>query len=182
MVVVDGEKWREVRSWHIEGWTAWMEDDDGNRIWDGFDNIPDYFITIKGRVPKNMSGQGADTFELWPVKHKGTYRFSGRRRYHYDDNTKGYYYSVKRYTYWDGRLHSHTRYYGTDREIDYLEKRMYHTSRHHAEFVEHGKTISEHYYARPFATRWGHPDAIPDSRFVNARYRFHHGRKHPNNW
>jgi len=163
MVVVDGEKWREVRSWHIEGWTAWMEDDDGNPLWDGFDNIPDYFITIKGRVPKNMSGQGADTFELWPVKHKGTYRFSGRRRYHYDDNTKGYYYSVKRYTYWDGRLHSHTRYYGTDREIDYLEKR-------------------EHYYARPFATRWGHPDAIPDSRFVNARYRFHHGRKHPNNW
>ena len=141
MVVYDGEKWRMVRSRNIEG--SWKErkDDDGNRIWDGLENIPNYFVTINGRVPKNMSGTGADTFELWPVKHNGNYRFSGRCRYHYD-NSKGYYYSVKRYTYWDGRLHSHTRYYTTDQAIDYLEKRMYHTSRHHAEFLEHGKTHS----------------------------------------
>ena len=181
MVVKDGQKWRMVRSRNIKGWTAWMKDDDGNRIWEGYDNIPNYFITINGRVPKNMSGKGAENFELWPVKHNGNYRWTSRSRYHYP-NSYGYYYSVKEYTYWDGYLHSHTRYYTTDQAIDYLEKRMYHTSRHHAEFVEHGKTISEHYYARPFATRWGHPDAIPDSRFVNARYRFHHGRKHPNHW
>jgi hypothetical protein len=178
MVVYDGEKWRMVRSRNIEG--SWKErkDDDGNRIWDGLENIPNYFVTINGRVPKNMSGTGADTFELWPVKHNGNYRFSGRCRYHYD-NSKGYYYSVKRYTYWDGRLHSHTRYYTTDQAINYLENRMYHTSRHHAEYLEHGKTLNQHNnYARPFFV----PD---DRRFVNARYRFYHpkhGRKHPNNW
>ena len=56
MVVYDGEKWRMVRSRNIEGWWKERKDDDGNRIWDGIENIPSYFVTINGRVPKNLSG------------------------------------------------------------------------------------------------------------------------------
>ena len=156
MVVKDGQRWRMVRSWNIEGWTAWMEDDDGNRIWDGFDNIPDYFITIKGRVPKNMSGEGADTFELWPVKHHGNYRYTGRRYYDYT-NSYGYYYSIKEYTYWDGILHSHTKYYHTDRQIEYLEKRM------KAVAEAHHNPDADSYYSPPFYV-------ADDERFVKARY------------
>ena len=174
MVVKDGERWRRVNSRKIRGhWGGFSDAPEGEKL----ENQPDIFITIDGRVPKNMSGEGTEKFELWPVKHHGNYRYTGRRYYDYT-NSYGYYYSVKQYTYWDGYLHSHTRYYTTDQAIDYLEKCMYHTSRHHAEYLEHGKTIAHHYHARPFF--------VPnDERFVKARYRFYHpkhGRKHPNNW
>ena len=163
MVIKDGQKWRMVRSWNIKGWTAWMKDDKGNRIWEGFDNIPDYFITINGRVPKNMSGKGADTFELWPVKHHGRYRYSGMTYYDYK-NSHGYYYSVKEYTYWDGYLHSRTHYYWKDAQIEYIEKRMNASAQAHAEYKENGEYKESYVYNPPFATRF------PDSRFVNARY------------
>ena len=159
MVIKDGQKWRMVRSWNIKGWTAWMKDDDGNRIWDGFDNIPDYFITIKGRVPKNMSGKGAENFELWPVKHHGRYRYSGMTYYDYK-NSHGYYYSVKEYTYWDGVLHSRTQYYGNDNQIKYLEIRM----KDMCELVHNRNAPSgDSYYSPPFFV-------ADDERFVNARY------------
>ena len=70
-----------------------------------------------------MSGKGTDEFELWPVKHHGNYRYTGRRYYDYT-NSYGYYYSVKQYTYWDGILHSRTNYYASDREVEYIEKVM----------------------------------------------------------
>ena len=165
MVVKDGQKWRMVRSRNIEGWTAWMKDDDGNRIWEGYDNIPDYFITINGRVPKNMSGKGADIFQLWPVKHNGNYRWTSRSRYHYP-NSYGYYYSVKEYTYWDGYLHSRTHYYWEDRAIEYIEKRMNSSAQAHADYKVCGEYRQSYAYNPPFATRF------PDSRFVNARYSF----------
>ena len=54
-----------VRSRNIEGsWKERKVSDDGNRIWDGLEiHMPNYFVTIiDGRVPKNMSGTGADDF------------------------------------------------------------------------------------------------------------------------
>ena len=38
--------------------------------------MPDIFITIDGKVPKNMSGEGEDVFELWPVKHRNPIGFA----------------------------------------------------------------------------------------------------------
>lgn len=130
-------------------------------VWKDLDNVPTYFITINGRVPKNMSGKGTEEFQLWPVKHQGNYRWSGRSRYHYP-NSKGYYYSVKRYTFWDGVLHSHTRHYGSDTEIEYLERVMGSMAQNHREYLLNGNMM-DNGYGRPFFN----PD---DERFINTRY------------
>ena len=58
MVVKDGQKWRRVNSRKIKG--QWYSLDGDEEL----DNMPDIFITIDGRVPKNMTGEGGDTFEL----------------------------------------------------------------------------------------------------------------------
>ena len=110
-----------------------------------------------------MSGEGTDTFELWPVKHHGKVRYSSWRYYHRYENSYGYYYSVKQYTYWDGILHSRTHYYGkNDRQIEYLEKRMKALCENHATYKECG--VVEKYEEHPFASRYS------DDCFVNARY------------
>lgn len=153
MVVKDGQKWRRVNSRSIRGqWYGFRDAPEDEEL----DNMPDIFITINGKVPKNMSSEGTDLFELWPTKHKGTHRYSGYRYYDYT-NSYGYYYSVKEYTYWDGILHSRTEYYTTDRQISYLEKRMKELCENHA------KETNERLDYRPFF--------IPnDERFVKARY------------
>lgn len=156
MVVKDGQKWRRVNSRKIRGhWYGFRDAPEDEEL----DNMPDIFITIDGKVPKNMSGEGTDEFELWPVKHHGNYRYTGRWYYDYT-NSYGYYYSVKQYTYWDGILHSRTHYYHTDKQIEYLEKRMkYHVEAHH------NRHNPSHYmvYSPPFYV-------ADDERFVKARY------------
>lgn len=155
MVVKDGQRWRRVNSRKIRGhWYGFRDAPEGEEL----DNMPDIFITIDGRVPKNMSGEGTQEFELWPVKHHGNYRYSGYRYYDYT-NSYGYYYSVKEYTYWDGILHSRTAYYHTDKQIHYLEKRMnYHVEAHHNPDTENYMVYSPPFYV------------ADDERFVKARY------------
>ena len=153
MVVKDGQRWRRVNSLKIRGhWYGFRDAPEGEEL----ENQPDIFITIDGRVPKNMSGKGTDEFELWPVKHHGNYRYTGRRYYDYT-NSYGYYYSIKEYTYWDGILYSHTKYYHTDRQIEYLEKRM------KAVAEAHHNPDADSYYSPPFYV-------ADDERFVKARY------------
>ncbi len=154
MVVKDGQKWRRVNSWKIRGhWYGFRDAPEGEEL----ENQPDIFITIDGRVPKNMSGKGTDEFELWPVKHHGNYRYTGRRYYDYT-NSYGYYYSVKEYTYWDGILYSRTEYYYTDTQVLYLEKRM-------KEMVkQHHNPDADSCWSPPFYV-------ADDNRFVKARYR-----------
>ena len=66
MVVKDGQMWRRVRSRKIRGhWYGFRET--GNAQ---LDNMPDIFITIDGKVPKNMTGEGEDVFELWLLNIK----------------------------------------------------------------------------------------------------------------
>ena len=61
MVVKDGQMWRRVRSRKVRGqWYGFRDTED-----EELDNMPDIFITIDGKVPKNMSGEGEDVFELW---------------------------------------------------------------------------------------------------------------------
>ncbi len=156
MVIKDGQKWRKVSSRKIQGqWYGFRDSED-----EELDNMPDIFITIDGKVPKNMSGEGTEEFELWPVKHHGNYRYAGNRYYHYHHhypNSYCYYYSVKEYTYWDGSLHCRTQYYTTDRQIECLERRMKELCENHA------KENPDEYDERPFLI----PD---DERFVKARY------------
>ena len=153
MVVKDGKRWRRVNSWKICGhWYGFRDAPEGEEL----ENQPDIFITIDGRVPKNMSGKGTDEFELWPVKHHGNYRYTGRRYYDYT-NSYGYYYSVKQYTYWDGILHSRTNYYASDREVEYIEKVM------KAVAEAHHNPDADSYYSPPFYV-------ANDERFVKARY------------
>ncbi len=90
MVVKDAQKWRKVTSRKIRGHWYGFRDAPGD---EELDNMPYIFITIDGRVPKNMTGEGEDVFELWPVKHHGDYRYSGYSYYDYT-NSYGYYYSV----------------------------------------------------------------------------------------
>ena len=153
MVVKDGKKWRRVNSRKIRGhWYGFRDAPEDEEL----DNMPDIFITIDGKVPKNMSGEGTDEFELWPVKHYGSYRHSGYRYIDYS-NSYGYYYSIKQYTYWDGILHSRTDYFHHDSHVEYIEGRM-------AELCEnHAKETPDEYDCRPFFI----PD---DERFVKARY------------
>tara|TARA_Y100000310_G_scaffold322111_1_gene380709 strand:- start:775 stop:1266 length:492 start_codon:yes stop_codon:yes gene_type:complete len=157
MVVKDGQKWRRVNSQKIRGhWYGFRDAPEGEEL----DNTPNIFITIDERVPKNMSGEGADIFELWPIKHYGNVRYSSWRYYHRYENSYGYYYSVKEYTYWDGVLHSRTQYYGNDNQIKYLEIRM----KDMCELVHNRNSPSgDSYYSPPFFV-------ADDERFVNARY------------
>ena len=93
---------------------------------------------------------------MWPVKHLGNYRYSGYRYYDYT-NSYGYYYSVKQYTYWDGILYSRTDYYHTDRQIEYLEKRM--------------KELVKQHHNPDADSCWSPPFYVADdNRFVKARY------------
>lgn len=160
MVVRDGQKWRRVNSRKIMG--HWYEFRDLPDV--EMKNMPDIFITIDGRVPKNMSGKGTDTFELWPIKHNGNYRYSGRYFYDYS-NSYGHYYSVKQYTYWKGLLYSRTEYYTTDRQIKYLKERMKDLCELHK-----GREApsGDSYYKPPFACPLDMPQYA--NKFVNARY------------
>jgi len=153
MVVKDGQRWRRVNSRKIRGqWYGFRDAPEDEEL----DNMPDIFITIDGKVPKNMSGEGTDIFKLWPVKHYGSYRHSGYRYIDYS-NSYGYYYSIKQYTYWDGILHSRNDYFHHDSHVKYIEGRM-------AELCEnHAKETPDESDERPFF--------IPnDKRFVKARY------------
>jgi hypothetical protein len=161
MVVKDGQMWRRVNSRKIRGQWYGFRDDMVIKDGEELDNMPDIFITIDGRVPKNMTGEGGDTFELWPVKHNGDYRYSGMTYYDYT-NSHGYYYAVKEYTFWDGMLHSKTSYYHTDRQVEFLEKQMKVMGENLKAHLN-GEEMDEPYVGRPFF--------IPnDERFVKARY------------
>tara|TARA_S200002703_G_scaffold157582_1_gene165791 strand:+ start:3244 stop:3720 length:477 start_codon:yes stop_codon:yes gene_type:complete len=155
MVVKDGARWRRVNSRKIKG--QWYSLDGDEEL----DNMPEIFITIDGKVPKNMTGEGEDTFELWPVKRNGDYRYSGMTYYDYT-NSHGYYYAVKEYTFWDGILHSHTTYYHTDRQVEFLEKKM----------QLMGENLKAHLNGEEEPHKhWGMPFFVSkDERFVQARY------------
>lgn len=151
----DGQRWTRVDSWHIMGDFSHRKDDDGNLIWDE-EKAPDYFVTVDGRVPKNMGRSGGEDFRLWPVKHYGSIRTISYRYYERMDNSHNYYYGVRLYTYWDGRLYSCTRYYGrNDAQIEYVEREMQQVKDAWAD----GDTESEYH---PF---------MPEGRCVKARYR-----------
>jgi len=158
MVVKDAQKWRKVTSRKIRGHWYGFRDAPGD---EELDNMPYIFITIDGRVPKNMTGEGENVFELWPVKHHGDYRYSGYSYYDYT-NSYGYYYSVRQYTYWDGVLHSHTTYYHTDRQVAFLEKQMKLMGENLKAHLN-GEEMDEPYVGRPFFI-------ANDERFVKARY------------
>ena len=144
MVVKDGQKWRRVRSRKVRG--QWY----GFGITEDLDNMPDIFITVDGKVPKNMTGEGEDVFELWPVKHRNPYWFCTHTDY-------DYHYSVRQYTFWDGILHTRTQKYTENRQIEWLEQHMKELCENHA------KDTPDEYDDRPFF--------IPnDERFVKARY------------
>ncbi len=161
MVVKDAQKWRRVTSRKIRGQWYGFRDDMVIKDGEELDNMPDIFITIDGKVPKNMTGKDEDVFELWPVKHHGDYRYSGYSYYDYT-NSYGYYYSVRQYTYWDGVLHSHTTYYHTDRQVAFLEKQMKLMGENLKAHLN-GEEIDEPYVGRPFFI-------ANDERFVKARY------------
>ena len=139
MVVKDGQMWRRVRSRKVLGqWYGFRDSKD-----EELDNAPDIFITIDGKVPKNMTGEGEDVFQLWPVKH--------------NDN-----YTVREYTYWDGILHTRTQAYNNLHQIKWLEKQMK-LMRENLKAHLNGEEMDEPYIGRPFF--------IPkDERFVQARY------------
>ena len=87
MVVKDGQMWRRVRSRKVLGqWYGFRDAPEDEKL----DNAPDIFITIEGKVPKNMTGKGEDVFELWPVKHTNKFWELGHTDYEY-------HYSVKQY-------------------------------------------------------------------------------------
>lgn len=165
MVVKDGQKWRRVNSRRIRGqWYSLEGDEELN-------NMPDIFITIDGKVPKNISGEGDDVFSLYPVRHYGRYRYSGMTYYDYN-NSYGYYYSSKEYTYWDGILHSRTQYYHTDSAIEWLENHLHNMDEN---LKEHLKGVKDEDLTEPYH---GYPFFVPnDERFVKARYTFKKPKK-----
>jgi len=147
MVVKDGQMWRRVNSRKVRG--QWYGFRDCVKF-EELDNMPDIFITIDGKVPKNMTGEGEDVFELWPVKRKN--KFWELSHTDYD-----YHYSVRQYTYWDGILHTRTQQYCHNNQIQWLEKHMKELCENHA------KETPDEYDCRPFF--------IPnDERFAKARY------------
>ena len=150
MVVKDGQMWRRVSSRKVLGqWYGFRDSKD-----EELDNAPDIFITIDGKVPKNMTGEGEDVFQLWPIKHNDIFR-----NYHTD---YGYHYTVREYTYWDGVLHTRTQGYYHNVQIKWLEKQIK-LMRENLKAHLNGEEIDEPYVGRPFF--------IPkDERFVQARY------------
>jgi hypothetical protein len=165
MVVKDGQKWRRVNSRKIRGqWYSLEGDEELN-------NMPDIFITIDGKVPKNISGEGDDIFSLYPVRHYGRYRYSGMTYYDYN-NSYGYYYASKEYTYWDGILHSRTQYYHTDSAIEWLEDEL----KCKGENLEaHLNGVKDEDLPR---MNYGYPFFVAnDERFVKARYTFKKPKK-----
>lgn len=151
MVVKDGQMWRRVRSRKVLGqWHGFRDSKD-----EDLDNAPDIFITIDGKVPKNMTGKGEDVFQLWPVKHKNKSWELGHTDY-------DYHYMVREYTYWDGILHTRTQGYYHNRQIKWLEKQIK-LMRENLKAHLNGEEMVEPYVGRPFF--------IPkDERFVQARY------------
>jgi len=155
MVVKDGQKWRRVNSRKVRGQWYGFRDDMVIKDGEELDNMPDIFITIDGKVPKNMTGKGEDVFELWPVKHRNPYWFLTHTDY-------DYHYSVRQYTYWDGILHTRTQKYCDNRQIGWLEEVMK-LMRENLKAHLNGEEMDEPYVGRPFF--------IPnDERFVKARY------------
>ena len=71
MVVKDGQMWRRVRSRKVLGqWYGFRDTED-----EELDNMPDIFITVDGKVPKNMTAKAKMFLNCGPLNTRISFGF-----------------------------------------------------------------------------------------------------------